>query len=383
VIDRPRQRRRLLGLLRTSPVVALLGARQIGKTTLARQVAGAWKGPSTWFDLEDPRSATQLDAPMLVLERLRGLVVIDEVQRRPDLFPILRALADRPRRSARFLILGSAAPALVRGTSETPAGRVAHHVLGGLTLEEVGPKHWERLWWRGGFPASFAARSDEHAARWRLDFVRTFLERDMAMLGIDVPAAALRRMWSMIAHYHGGLWNGAELARSLALSESTVRRYLDLLAGTFVVRVLRPWHENLGKRQVKSPKVYVADSGLLHTLLDVGDASVLPGHPKSGASWEGFVVDQVAAQLGAEPESLHFWRTQAGAELDLLVTRRGRRVGFEAKWTDAPRLTPSLRTALTDLRLERLDVVHPGRDTYPMADHVRAVALGRLPLDVR
>ncbi len=373
---------RVAGLLRRRPIVALLGARQIGKTTLARQVAARWKGATTWFDLENPHEAAQLDAPMLALERLRGLVVIDEVQRRPGLFPVLRVLADRPRRPARFLILGSAAPALVRGTSETMAGRVAHHMLGGLSLEEVGADNLERLWWRGGFPASYLAATEADSAEWRRDFVRTFLERDLALLGIDVAAAQLRRMWSMLAHYHGNLWNGAEIARSLAVSQSTVRRYLDLLAGTFVLRVLPPWHENLGKRQVKSPKVYIADAGLLHTLLGVERSAQLRTHPKGGASWEGFALEQVALRLAVPPEALHFWRTQDGAELDLLVVHGARRLGFEMTWTDAPRMTRSAAIALADLRLQRLDVLHPGPDTFPLAARVRAVALHKLRSDV-
>lgn len=382
MLDRPRHRRQVAGLLRRHPIVALLGPRQIGKTTLARQVAAGWKGPTTWFDLEDPRSEAQLDPPMLALEALRGLVVLDEVQRRPELFAVLRVLADRRPRQARFLILGSAAPALVRGTSESLAGRVAHHVLSGLSLEEVGAENLERLWWRGGFPPSYLARTEADAAEWRREFVATFLQRDLAALGVSIAPAGLRRLWTMLAHYHGNLWNGAELARSLAVSEATVRRYLDLLAGTYMVQVLPPWHENLGKRQVKSPKVYVSDSGLLHTLLGLRDAPELHGHPKVGASWEGFAMQQVVERLTARPEACHFWRTQNGTELDLLVVHGKRRLGFEMKWTDAPRLTRSAHIALADLRLSSLDLVHAGLETFPLAPPARALALRRIAADL-
>jgi hypothetical protein len=298
-------------------------------------------------------------------------VVIDEIQRLPGLFATLRPLADRPKTPARFLILGSASPNLVRGVSESLAGRVGFVDLGGFDLRETGADSWRNLWIRGGFPRSYLAASEEASLRWRRDFVRTFLERDIPQLGVRIPAETLRRFWMMIAHYHAQLWNGAELARSLGVSEHTVRRYLDLLTGTYLLRQLPPWHENVGKRQYKSPKVYVRDSGLLHTLLSVGSHDELLGHPKYGASWEGFVVEQILSVTGAA--DAFYWRTHAGAELDLMLMRRGKRYGFEFKCADAPRMTKSLRIALDDLGLEQAWVVYPGTEQYRI--HARASTL--------
>jgi predicted AAA+ superfamily ATPase len=382
LVERTRHREELQGLLERHPVVAILGARQVGKTTLARQLAVGFDGPVSFFDLEDPTDLARLAEPMLALRDLRGLIVIDEVQRRPDLFPVLRVLADRMERTARFLILGSASPELLQQTSESLAGRIFYYELGGFDLDEVGVAARERLWLRGGFPRSFLAEPDRASAKWRRGFVRTFLERDLPGLGIQVPPEALRRFWTMIAHYHGQVWNGAELARAFGVSAMTVRRYLDLLTSALVLRQLSPWFENLGKRQVKSPKVYVADSGLLHTLLNLETREDVEGHPKVGASWEGFVLREVVERLGARPEEIFFWATHAGAELDLLVVRGQRRLGFELKRTAAPRMTPSIRTALDDLRLERVDVVYPGEHTFPLTERVRALALPRLYEDL-
>lgn len=368
-------------LLGRYPVVAILGARQVGKSTLARQVARRM-GKATVFDLENRVDVARLDEPSLTLGGLRGLVVLDEVQHRPDLFPTLRVLADRPRRPARFLVLGSASPELLKQSSETLAGRIAHHELDGFDLSEVGAEKADRLWLRGGFPRSFLARTERDSLRWRQELTTTFLERDIPALGIRIPAATLGRFWRMLAHWHGQLWNGSELGRSLALSDATVRHYLDLLAGTFVVRVLPPFHENLAKRQVKAPKVFISDSGLLHSLLGIADRHALEIHPKLGASWEGFAIRQVVARLGARREECFFWRTHDGAELDLLVVRGGKRLGFEIKRTDAPRLTPSMRIALRDLRLHRLDVIHAGTESYDLGPRVRAVPLSRLLRDV-
>jgi uncharacterized protein len=316
------------------------------------------------------------------LRELSGLIVVDEVQRRPDLFPVLRVLADRERKDARFLILGSASPELLQQSSESLAGRIYYHELGGLDLEEVGMEARERLWLRGGFPRSFVSETDSTSAEWRRGFVRTLLERDLPGLGIQVPPETLRRFWTMIAHYHGQVWNGAELSRAFGVSAMTVRRYLDLLTSALVLRQLPPWFENLGKRQVKSPKVYVTDSGMLHTLLGLGTREDLEGHPKVGASWEGFVLREVMERLGARPEETFFWATHAGAELDLLVIRGRRRFGFELKRTAAPRVTPSIRTALDDLHLDRVDVIYPGEHTFPLAERIRAVALSRLYEDL-
>lgn len=378
MISRERHLERLEHLLDRHPVVAILGARQVGKTTLARQIMERRRGPSTRLDLEDPDDLARLDEPKLALRDLTGLVVIDEVQRRPELFPVLRVLVDRPDSSLRFLILGSAAPGLLRQSSETLAGRIFFHELSGFALDEVGVEARDELWLRGGFPRSFLAPSAAASAEWRRGFVRTFLEQDIPELGVQIPGTTLHRFWRMLAHYHAQLWNGAELARAFGVSATTVRRYLDVLTGALVVRQLPPWHEILGKRQVKAPKVYLADSGLLHTLLGLETREDLEGHPKVGASWEGFVLHELTTRLGARPEECYFWATHAGAELDLLVLRGTRRYGFEVKRTTAPRFTRSLRSAFESLRLDRLDVLHAGEATFPLAEGVRAVAFGRL-----
>ncbi len=364
------------------PVVAIIGARQVGKTTLARMISEEFEAPTARFDLENPLDLAQLEDPMLALGDRRGLVVIDEVQHRPDLFPVLRVLADRPGQPARFLVLGSASPDLLRQSSETLAGRIAYHHLGGLTLDEVGAGGLEALWLRGGFPPSYLAASDETSAEWRREFVQTFLERDLPQLGSRVPAITVRRFWTMLAHSHGELWNASELARAFGVSDTTVRRYLDLLTQTFVVRQLSPWHANLAKRQVKSPKVYIADSGLLHTLLNLGDRESLLAHPKVGASWEGFALDALIERLGARPEECFFWATHTGAEIDLVVFRGRHRLGFEIKRSSAPRTTRSMHTAIEALTLDRLDVVHAADKTFPLAERIRAVALSRIWIDL-
>lgn len=365
---------RLSQLLRRGPVVGLLGARQVGKTTLTRELAARRKGPTTFFDLEDPRDLAQLDEPTLALEGLRGLVVLDEIQHRPEIFPVLRVLADRPRTPARFLVLGSASPALLRQSAESLAGRIAYHELGGFDLEEVGAESLDRLWFRGGFPRSFLARSHRESAEWRRDFIRTFLARDLPQLGITLPAPTLERFWTMLAHYHGQVWNASEFARSFGVSQPTVRRYLDLLSSVFVMHVLPPWAENVGKRVVKSPKVYLADSGLLHALLGLSTIQDLQRHPKLGSSWEGFMLAQVIRTLRAWREECFFWATHAGAELDLLVVTGDRRLGFEIKRTDSPRVTASMRSALQTLGLDQLTVVHAGKRSFPLGDKVVALA---------
>ena len=364
-------------LLGRYPVVGLVGARQIGKTTLARAVA-ARRRPRALFDLENPEDLARLADPMLALKDLKGLVVVDEIHRLPGLFAVLRVLADRPRTPARFLVLGSASPDLLRQSAETLAGRIAYHELGGFSLGEIGPNNRRRLWTRGGFPRAYLARSAAESAEWRRGFIRTFLERDLPQLGITVNSTAMRRFWTMLAHYHGQVWNASEFGRSFGVADTTVRNYLDLLTAALVVRQLPPWHENISKRQVKAPKVYIADSGLLHALLGIGTEMELDAHPKVGASWEGFALEEVIRRLGARREECFFWATHAGAELDLLVVRGRDRLGFDAKRTVAPRLTPSMRTALTDLKLQRLDVLHAGDHTFPLAPRVRAVALARL-----
>ncbi len=362
-------------LLRQAPVVALLGARQVGKTTLARELARNSDKVVTFLDLEDPRDLALLDDPMLTLGAMRGLVVLDEIQQRPELFPVLRVLADRRPLPARFLVLGSAAPTLLRQGSESLAGRIAFHELPALSLDEVGRQHLDRRWRRGGFPRSFLAKTEQASIDWRRDFVRTYLERDLPALGVRLPGATMRRFWSMLAHLHGQTLNSSELARAFGIADSTVRHYVELLAGTFVVRLLRPFHANIAKRQVRSPKVYISDTGLLHHLLEIDTQRALERHPKVGASWEGFLLETVIASGGYRPEQCYFWATHASAELDLVVIDGARRRGFEFKRSSAPVLTPSMRHAMDDLELDRLDVVHAGNRSYSLATNIRAVAV--------
>lgn len=362
-------------LLTRFPVVGLLGARQVGKTTLASTLAASFAGPTVHFDLEDPAVVARLADPMLALGGLTGLVVLDEIQHRPDLFTSLRVLSDRRPIKTRFLVLGSASPALLQQSAESLAGRIAYYELPGLGLAEVGPSAGNKLWLRGGFPRAFLARSERDSFDWRQHFLRTFLARDLALLGIAGGAQTMHRFWSMLAHSHGQLWNASDIGRSMGLADTTVRSYLDKMSDAFMLRQLRPWHENLGKRQVRAPKVYVRDSGLLHALLDIRALRHLNLHPKSGASWEGFVIDQVIQVLRAEPHECYFWRTHMGAELDLLIMRGMNRIGFEVKRTTAPSMTPSMRNALADLKLTKLYVLHAGNATFPMSKQVQAVAL--------
>lgn len=369
MIARPACLAELRAALKRSRVLALIGPRQSGKTTLARQIVPA--DSPNYFDLEDAVSLARLAEPMTTLAPLRGTVVIDEVQRRPDLFPALRVLADRRPVRARFLILGSASPHLLRQSAETLAGRLETITLTGFSLGEVGARAMDRHWRRGAFPPAFLARSDTASLTWRQQFTRTFLERDLPALGVSLPPEALLRFFTMIAHYHGGVWNAADPARSLGVSEPTVRRYLDLFTGLFLVRQLPAWHENLGKRQVKAPKVYIRDSGLLHALLGLATSRELLSHPKAGSSWEGYVLEEVLRAV--RPESAYFWATHTGAELDLLLLKGGRRYGVEVKRQDAPRLTPSMRVALDDLKLARLMVLYPGTRRYDLADRVVVV----------
>ena len=362
---------RTLSALQRSPVAALLGPRQCGKTTLARSIAGTRR--TTFFDLENPVSLARLENPMTALEPLQGLVIIDEVQRKPDLFPVLRVLADRPRPRARFLVLGSASPELIRQGAETLAGRIAFVEMSGFTLEESGAANSTKWWNRGGLPRSFLARSEAQSFAWRQDFIRTFLERDIRGLGFNLPPAALRRLWLMLAHYHGQVWNASEIARSLGESHTTVKRHLDVLSGALVVRQLQPWFENLGKRQIKAPKIYVRDSGLLHALLDIAEPAALRAHPKVGASWEGCVVEELVRIAGER--NAFYWATQSGAELDLLLFLRGRRIGVEVKYADAPRRTKSMAIAMQDLRLDHIYVVYPGVEGYALDDRTEVLGL--------
>jgi hypothetical protein len=362
-----------------NPIVSLVGPRQTGKSTLAQMVAKASAQTVHFFDLESPSDLARLAQPELVLRPLQGLVILDEVQRRPDLFPLLRVLADRPDIPARFLILGSASPELMKASSESLAGRVSFIDVTGFSLAELGADALSRLWWRGGFPRAFLASSDRATRQWLEDFRRTFLERDIPQLGIQVPAVTLGRFWTMVAHYHGQVLNLAELARSLGSSEPTARRYLDILSGTCVVRQLPPWFQNLRKRQLRSPKVYIRDAGLLHALLGIANPAGLQSHPKLGASWEGFCLEQILCVCG--DRDAYFWGTHSGAELDLLLFHRGRRLGIEFKFSDRPGTTKSMRVVLQDLALDHLYVVHPGEHTFALDATITAISLPRL-LDI-
>ncbi|NCQ35061.1 ATP-binding protein [bacterium] len=371
-------RQGLLGRVRAaiarSPVTVLTGPRQSGKTTLARELLS--EDSPNYFDLEDPVSLARLEEPRTALEPLRGLVVLDEVQRRPNLFSILRVLADRRKQPARFLILGSASGDLMRQSSESLAGRMERIEIGGFTLAELGPEAALKLWRRGGFPLAWLARTEQDSLAWRKQFIQTLLERDLPQWGVRVPAVALLRFWTMVAHYHGQTWNAAEPAKALGVNPSTTRRYLDLLTDALMVRQLQPWHANLAKRQVKAPKVYVRDSGLLHQLLGLDSEKALLSHPKLGASWEGFVIEQVLAS--ERHDEAWFWATHQGAEIDLLLRRGDRLLGVECKRADAPKLTPSMRIALEDLGLERVAVVYPGAKRYPLSEQVEVVPLATL-----
>ncbi|HET7500054.1 MAG TPA: ATP-binding protein [Kofleriaceae bacterium] len=376
-LPRPELAARMRSLLRVSPVVALLGPRQSGKTTLARQILEAYRR-GEHFDLEDPRDAQRLAHPMTALERLRGLVVIDEVQRAPELFTVLRVLADRRPLPARFLVLGSASPELLRQSSETLAGRIRFMELPGFSLAEVGVDHLRRRLLRGGFPRSYLAPNDLASFGWREDFIRTFIERDLPSLGERVQSPVnLRRLWTMLAHRHAQLWNGAALATSLGESYPTVKRHLDLLTGALVVRQLPPWLPNLEKRMVKSPKVYLRDSGLAHALLGIRQFRELEGHPVLGASWEGLVLEELLGHVS--DRDLYFWSTHAGAEVDFVWRRGDRVIGFEAKWGDAPAMTRSIHIALADLGLAALYVVYPGPHRYRLDRRVEVIPIGELP----
>ncbi len=366
MIHRPAYLEHLSNAVRRSPITALVGPRQCGKTTLAHTFAK--NKPSAYFDLESHLDLNRLQNPELMLGSLRGLVIIDEVQAMPELFRILRVLVDRPENKARFLILGSASPDLVKNISETLAGRVEFVELSGFGLHETGAKSSNVLWLRGGFPRSFLARSDDDSLAWREGFIQTFLARDIPQLGISIPPAAMRRFWTMLAHYHGQTWNASELGRSLDLSDKTVRSYLDILTGTFMVRQLQPWYENVGKRQVKAPKIYLRDSGILHALLNLPDFQTIHGYPRVGASWEGFAIEQSLRII--KPPEAFFWATHSGAEIDLFFIFHGRRYGIECKFSEAPKITKSMSQALESLNLAHLWIIHPGEHPYPLSEQI-------------
>ena len=366
MIDRPVYLKQLSRAVKRSPITALIGPRQCGKTTLARMFA---KDRTTvFFDLESQLDLNRLQNPELMLGSLRGLVIIDEIQAMPELFRVLRVLVDRPDGKARFLILGSASPDLVKNASETLAGRVEFVELSGFDLQETGTDRSAALWLRGGFPRAFLAPSDGDSLAWREGFILTFLARDIPQLGISVPPATMRRFWTMLAHYHGQIWNASELGRSLDLSDKTVRSYLDILAGTFMIRQLQPWYENLSKRQVKAPKIYLRDSGLLHALLNLPDLQTLHGYSRMGASWEGFAIEQVLRSV--RPAQAFFWATHTGAEVDLFFLSHGRRYGIECKFRETPKITKSMNQALESLNLAHLWVVYPGEHPYPLSKQI-------------
>jgi predicted AAA+ superfamily ATPase len=371
MIPRPEPILQIERSFKVHPVTALLGPRQCGKTTLARFIAG--QEPATFFDLENPVDIQRLSAPMQALKDLSGLVILDEVQRKPELFELLRVLVDRSDPNTQFLLLGSASPHLMKGVSESLAGRIGFVDLAGFQLWEVGEQYRDSLWIRGGFPRAFLTDSDSLSTQWRESFIRTFLERDIPQLGISIAAETLRRFWTMVAHYHGQVWNAAEFARAMGTAENTARRYLDILAGAYMIRVVPPWFENLKKRQVKAPKIYIRDSGLFHSLLHVSTLADLQGHPKIGASWEGFVLEHIVQFFGTR--DAYFWATHAGAELDLMVTIAGKRHGFEIKYADAPGRKRSMHIAIEDLGLEHLWVIYPGDQKYSLDSNITVLPL--------
>ncbi len=371
MIKRPDLTRQIQKSIRRSRVVVLVGPRQCGKTTLAREFLSA--GKKNYFDLEDPDDLVRLEDAKSELAGLRGLVVIDEIQRKPELFPLLRVLSDRKPLPAKFLILGSASPVLLKQSSESLAGRIETIQMSGFSLVEVTPQKLKTHWLRGGFPNSFLAHSNESSFAWRKQFVQTFLERDVPQMGLHIPAPMFRRFWTMLAHGHGQLWNAADHSASLGVSQPTVRKYLDYLDHLLMVRQLQPWHENLGKRQVKAPKIYVRDSGLLHLLLGIRNEKDFQNHPKRGASWEGYVIEELFKQF--QPDDAYFWATHNRAELDLLFLKNGRKTGFEIKLSTRPSLTPSMRIAVHDLKLEKLFVIYPGKENYRLDDRIQALSL--------
>ena len=374
MISRNRYIKKLDDAIHRAPIASLLGPRQCGKTTLARQFGD--KHQATYFDLESIPDQRRLQNPELMLGSLDGLVILDEIQLMPELFSVLRVLVDRPANQTKFLILGSASPHIIKNVSETLAGRTEFIELSGFNLQETGTgiKNIERLWLRGGFPLSFLAGSNQDSLAWRENFIRTFLERDIPQLGITIAAQAMRRFWTMLAHYHGQTFNASELGRSLGLSGKTIRSYLDILTGTFMVRQLQPWHENISKRQVKAPKIYFRDTGILHSLLDIPDRHYLMGHPRLGASWEGFALEQILQIIG--PVEPYFWSTYSGAEVDLFFSRNGKRYGIEFKFNEAPKISKSMHIAINDLGLSHLYVIYPGKEAYPVAENISVVGLG-------
>jgi uncharacterized protein len=360
-------------LAKQFPAVCLIGPRQVGKTTLARQFAKKLKNDVHLFDLEKDQDVAMLNEPYLALSQLQGLIVIDEIQRRPNLFPALRVLIDSPQKKQQWLILGSASRDLLHQSSESLAGRIAYLEIQPFDYTETHDS--KKLWIRGGYPLSYLAKSEEQSSEWRRQYIKTFLEQDIPNLGIRIPTANLRRFWMMLAHYHGNTLNAEELSRSLGINSKSVKHYLDILSDTFMIRQLQPWWENISKRQVKSPKIFFRDSGLLHYLLDIENETMLKRHPKLGASWEGFALEEIIRCHHVETEACFFWATHQDAELDLLIFHKGKKIGFEFKHMDAPQLTKSMKTALHDLQLDQLNVIYPGERSYSLAEKIRVVNL--------
>ncbi len=380
MIKRTYEQELILEKLERFPVVAILGARQVGKTTLTRQLRRQRIEPIHRFDLENPEDRARLTDPMLALKGLAGTVILDEIQRVPELFQVLRVLVDRPENTLRIVVLGSASPELLRQSSESLAGRIYYHTLGGFHSGEVGIKNMELLWRRGGFPRSFLAKDESESYEWRMQFIRTFLERDIPQFGITIDSTTLRRFWTMLAHYHGQVWKGSEISRSLGLADTTVKRYLNILTSAMVVTQLQPWHENLKKRQVKSPKIYINDTGILHALLNIRTQEQLDSNPKSGASWEGFIRDEVCRYL--DLSEYYFWATHAGADLDLLLLTEAGRYGVEIKRTVSPKTTRSMHSAIEDLKLSKLFVVHAGDSSFPLTEKIKAVSSTSIQRDI-
>lgn len=381
MIPRKHYLKEIKRLLETNPVVALVGARQVGKTTLANEIANLYS-KHTFFDLENPAHLARLSDPLLALQNLQGLVIIDEIQHQPNLFKILRVLADRKELPCRFLVLGSASPILLKQSAESLAGRIAYLEIHGFNLTEVGITELNRLWIRGAFPKAFIAKNEMESFDWRQNFVRTFLERDLPQLGITIPFITMRRFWMMIAHYHGQIWNSSEFARAFGMSDHTVKNYLDILTSTFVIRQLTPWWENISKRQIKAPKVYIYDSGILHALLGLNDQEQVENHVKVGASWEGFAMNNVLARLNIPNEEAFYWGTHAGAEIDLVIMHGNHRLGFEFKRTTTPQITRSIYTAAEDLKLTHIYIIHAGTDTFQLSANITALSIHRLLQDL-
>jgi uncharacterized protein len=370
-IPRVQEKKQILSRFKAASIVAILGPRQCGKTTIAKDAIGK----TIFFDLENPRDLTKLDNPQMALEGLKGKIVIDEIQRRPELFPLLRYLVDSNSKQ-KYLILGSASRELIKQSSETLAGRISYYELCPFSIDEVGSNNIKKLWIRGGFPPSFLAKTDQNSYQWREDYIQSFLERDIPALGISIPSTKLRRFWTMLSYYHGQIINYSELAGSFGISDKTVSHYIQILEGTFMVRILQPWHANIGKRIVKSPKVYVRDSGIFHTLLSINSEKDLHNNPKLGASWEGFVIEQVCRVLKRKNITPYFWAVHSGAELDLFWQEKNKNYGIEIKYSDAPKITNSMKSALIDLKLDHLWVIYPGRDEYKLQKEITV-----LPID--